>query len=45
MPFDDLPNNSNIILRIKDMFISTSTIERCNLDMAADVKEQQTGAN
>ena len=47
--FDDLPNKCTIVLRIKDMPVSSRTVVRCITDMATDVTEQQTvplkGAN
>ena len=40
--FDDLPNKSNIILRIQDITVSAWTIERCITDIAEDINKQQT---
>ena len=42
--FDDLPNKCTVILRTKDMPISSWTVERRIVDMATNVTEQQTVA-
>ena len=42
--FDDLPNKSTIILRIKDMPVSPRTVKRHITNMSTDVTKQQTVA-